>query len=485
MSDKSPVIVWFRQDLRLHDHAALVAAVDSGRPVIPVYIWSPAEEGAWAYGGAKKWWLHHSLKALNDSLVKLGSNLILRAGQALDVLNDLIKETGASSVYWSRRYEPAIIKRDSDIKEQLRKSGIEAESYNASLLWEPWVITTKTGGPCQVYTPFWKNCLAHSVPAEPLPTPDKLISPAKFPVTKKLTELKLLPTIDWADEFPETWEPGELAGVKRLESFLDSKVPGYQQERNRPDVYGTSRLSPYLHFGEVSPRLIWHEVVEHFGRPRPEKKSSADVYLSEVVWREFGYHLLYHFPQTPTEPLRPKYAAFPWVESKMHYRAWSKGLTGYPIVDAGMRELWRTGWMHNRVRMIVASFLTKHLLISWQHGAAWFWDTLLDADLASNTFGWQWSAGCGADAAPYFRIFHPVIQGEKFDPEGIYVRKYVPELANLPNEWIHKPFEAPPLVLKEAGIKLGATYPKPIVDHKEARAKALGALASIAHEELG
>lgn len=479
MSNSSVAIFWFRQDLRLADHPALTAAMDAYDIVIPIYIWAPEEEGDWAYGGAMKWWLHHSLEALQASLKKHDSCLILRQGDSLKVLQQLIEETGADAVYWSRRYEPTIIKRDTEIKKQLQATDITAVSVNSSLLWEPWEIKSKQETPYQVYTPYWKACLNAPMPHEPITAPHQIPGPTKWPASDKLSEWKLLPTLDWAKEFHDNWEPGESGAKKNLKRFLGKPIQNYENDRNLPKLFGTSGLSPHLHLGEISPHTIWHQVIEDYGPPDAKKEKSPHIFLSEIVWREFAHHLLFHFPHTPEQPLREKYASFPWKYSKKNFRAWTRGLTGYPIVDAGMRQLWRTGWMHNRVRMIVASFLTKDLLIRWQDGATWFWDTLVDADLANNTFGWQWTAGCGADAAPYFRIFHPVTQGERYDPEGEYIRTYVPELSKLPAKWIHKPFEAPEDVLQAAGVELGVNYPLPIVDHKAARIAALEALSDI------
>ncbi len=478
MSASSPAIVWFRQDLRVADHPALVAAVARGRGVIPVYIWAPQEEGRWPDGAATRWWLHHSLNALAASLQSLGSRLIVREGSSLPELRKLAEETGASAVFWNRRYEPEAIRRDTAVKAGLKADGLLAESYNGSLLYEPWEIKSKTGGPYKVFTPFSKTCLAHAEPDQPLAAPSRLARPTSWPKSLPIDDLQLLPTIHWDSGFRETWQPGWDHAEQSLQEFLPTGVTLYAEERNRPDHRGTSRLSPALHFGELSPRQIWHQVCSHL-KEQPQSPQIGEPYLRQLLWREFAHHLMYHFPDTPTQPLREEFSRFPWLENQRHLRAWQRGQTGYPIVDAGMRELWATGWMHNRVRMIVASFLVKDLLLPWQAGADWFWDTLVDADLANNTLGWQWTAGCGADAAPYFRIFNPVSQGEKFDPEGGYVRRWVPELAKLPTEWIHQPWNAPPITLREAGITLGKTYPRPIVDHGQARLAALAALRQI------
>jgi deoxyribodipyrimidine photo-lyase len=393
------------------------------------------------------------------------------------VLRELIKTTGADAVYWNRRYEPAVIARDKDLKTGL---GVEAKSFNAALLFEPHTVQTKAGGPFQVFTPFWKHCLSLKVEEPVRLSLRTLPAPETWPRSLVLPELALLPKIAWDAGFTKVWEPGEAGAQKRLKQFIASAMEDYGEQRNRPDVDGTSALSPYLHFGDLGPRQVWAAVkasAKGSGIFPPSR--GAQVFLSEVGWREFAHHLLFHFPHTPEAPLRTEFGAFPWRTDSKQLRAWQKGQTGYPIVDAGMRQLWMTGWMHNRVRMIVASFLVKHLRISWQAGADWFWDTLVDADLASNTLGWQWTAGCGADAAPYFRIFNPMLQGAKFDPDGAYVRRWVPELAKLPAEFIHCPWEAPLHALAAAGVVLGRDYPQPIVDHGAARAAALDALKSL------
>ncbi len=481
-------LLWLRRGLRLADNPALVAACDrtanaSGDgAIVPVYIYSPEEEGDWPAGAASRWWLHHSLAAISKSLKDLGSRLIIRSGPCEEVLRELIEETGADTVYWDRCYEPAAIERDKRIKSALRDDDIEAKSFNLSLLFEPWEVKTKAGDPYKVFTPFWKTCTDRPAPEKAceVPGPGDIPSPKKWPKSLKLDDLELLPKIDWAKGIREAWTPGEQGAAEALEQFLDEAIRNYDEDRDRPDVRGTSRLSPHLHFGEIGPRQIWHAVTKRINAGmNAGNRKNAWSYLREVGWREFAYHLLYHFPDTANNPLRPEFKKFPWKKNAKSLKAWQKGLSGYPIVDAGMRELWHIGWMHNRVRMIVASFLVKDLLISWQEGTTWFWDTLVDADLASNTLGWQWTAGCGADAAPYFRVFNPTLQGKKFDPDGAYVRKWVPELAKLEDKYIHEPAKAPAEVLKAAGITLGKDYPKPIVDHSEARNKALAALDTI------
>ena len=473
-------LVWFRQDLRLQDNPALTAAVKRGGAVIPVYILDDAGDGHWPMGAASRWWLHHSLERLGESLRARGSRLLLARGESDKVLPALLQQTGATAVYWNRRYEPAGIAQDKAIKAGLTAAGLDVKSFNSALLFEPHTVQNKSGGPFQVFTPFWKHCQTLDV-GEPGRLPaGNFAAPAKWPVSIELTGLNLLPKIKWDGVMAQTWEPGEAAAMKRLKRFAAQATVDYADQRNFPSTDGTSALSPSLHFGEVGPRQIWAAVraLSQDSGVFPASRG-AQVFLSEVGWREFAYHLLFHFPRTPEEPLRGEFAAFPWQKNARQLRAWQQGQTGYPLVDAGMRQLWQTGWMHNRVRMIVASFLVKHLRLSWRDGAAWFWDTLVDADLASNTLGWQWSAGCGADAAPYFRIFNPILQGGKFDPSGAYVRRWVPELSQLPTEFIHQPWVTPSGVLATAGLKLGRDYPQPIVDHGEARIAALAALQSI------
>ena len=475
-NSSGPAIVWFRQDLRLADNPALAHAQSQHSTVIPVYIHSPEEEEDWAPGGATRWWLHHSLESLDRDLHHQGAQLVLRSGPALQSLKTLIAQTGATAVYWNRRYEPASITGDQAVKTELRGAGLTAESFNGALLFEPWEVATKTGGPYQVFTPFWKSCLAKGIDTELIPSPDAIPGPAHWPASESLRDWELLPRLKWDAGFHEDWAPGEAGAAANLARFLKQAVTTYREGRNNPGQSGTSRLSPHLHFGEIGPRQVWHAVYAAF---RGQPHDDARTFLSEIGWREFAYHILFHFPQTPVSPLRADFERFRWETNSTQLRAWQRGMTGYPIVDAGMRELWTTGWMHNRVRMIVGSFLTKDLRISWTEGARWFWDTLLDADLASNTMGWQWIGGCGADAAPYFRVFNPMTQGEKFDPEGTYVRRWIPEIAQLSHRTIHQPWMASREELFRAGVQLGTTYPEPIVDHAEARVRALEAFAKL------
>lgn len=430
-------------DLRLADNPALHQAVAAGGAVIPVFVWAPEEEAPWAPGAASRWWLHQSLAALERDLAGLGSRLMIRRGPTAETLLTLAAESGARHVFWNRRYEPAVMARDRDLEQRLAAGGIGAYPCRGNLLFEPGSILNASGKPFQVFTPFWRACLAANARDTPLAVPSRLPAPELWPESLVLEDLHLLPRPDWAGGLRTTWQPGETGAARRFAAFLAGPLENYPAARDRPDLAGTSRLSPHLHFGEISARQIWHRL-QHSG-------GAADAYLRQLIWREFSYHLLVHFPYTTRHALRPEFQFFPWETDARAFQAWTRGQTGYPIVDAGMRELWHTGWMHNRVRMIAASFLVKHLLIPWQEGAAWFWDTLVDADLANNTMGWQWTAGCGADAAPYFRIFNPMLQARKFDPEGEYVRRWVPEQAEL----------------------------RPIVDHAAARARALAAFAAL------
>ncbi len=468
----------------MQDNLALEAALARGAAIVPIYILDDEGEGRWPMGGASRWWLHHALASLDASLRELGSRLVLARGNSADVLRSALKATGAGALFWNRRYEPAAIARDRAIKAEFTAAGVEAKSFNGALLNEPHTITNKSGGPFQVFTPYWRHCLTLPVTAPVTLAAQRFVAPAKWPRSLELAELALLPKIKWDAGFGEMWQPGEAGAAKRLRQFAAGAMDEYADRRNLPDRDGTSMLSPWLHTGELSPRQVWAAVQaksKDSGVFPPS--NGARVFLSEVGWREFAHHLMFHFPHTPERPLREDFEKFPWAEDVGggKLRAWQRGQTGYPIVDAGMRQLWHTGWMHNRVRMVVASFLVKHLRLSWTHGAAWFWDTLVDADLANNTLGWQWSAGCGADAAPYFRVFAPVLQGVKFDVNGDYVRRWVPELAKLPTEHLHAPWEAPMHVLASAGVRLGSkgSYPLPIVDHAKARAEALAAFKQL------
>lgn len=474
----SVALLWYRRDLRLRDHPALTAAVESGARVIPVYILDDETPGRWRMGGASRWWLAQSLRSLDAGLKRAGSRLTLRRGAARQVIADLIAETGASAVYFTRGYEPFQRQLEEHLKEDFAAKDVECRRFGGQILFEPEKVKNKSGEPFRVYTPFYKTLAQHDAPRSPLPVPPAIQAPATWPRSDALEAWDLEPTKpDWAGGLRAAWTAGEEAAQRLLQTFVAGTLGGYHDRRNVPGVDGTSRLSPHLAFGEISPRQVWSAcatAADIAGKP-----ALAETYLKEIAWREFSYHLLFHFPTLPEKAFKPEFEAFPWSGQSAALKAWQQGRTGYPIVDAGMRQLWQTGWMHNRVRMIVASFLIKHLLVSWQTGEDWFWDTLVDADLASNAASWQWVAGSGADAAPYFRIFNPVLQSEKFDPEGRYVREFCPELAKLPPPLIHKPWEADPRVLKHAGITLGATYPSPIVDHGVARQRALAAYERI------
>jgi deoxyribodipyrimidine photo-lyase len=482
MSLLPPTLVWFREDLRLADNPALAAAAKTGGPLICVYIRETGLAGAREMGGASKWWLGKSLKALAAALEDRGGRLVLRTGPAEAVIRSLADETGARSVVWNRRYGEPAKSHDGHLKATLKAAGLTVQSFNARLLMEPWELKTGSGGYYRVFTPFWRALRANYVPAPALPAPGH-IETVKVD-SEALEDWRLHPTApDWSSGFADNWTPGEAGAQARLAAFLDGPVNGYAETRNRPDIASsTSRLSPHLRFGEIGPAQIWRAVTAGVETGRIDERN-ADVFLSEIAWREFSHVLLNFNPGLARENYNPSFDRMPWRKDPEALRAWQKGLTGYPMVDAGMRELWHTGWMHNRVRMIVASFLTKHLLLPWQAGEDWFWDTLLDADPAANAASWQWTAGSGADAAPYFRVFNPITQGSKFDETGAYVRKWCPELRKLPDKFLHAPFEAPEVVLKAAGVALGKTYPKPVVDHSSARERALDAYKKTKEEQ--
>ncbi|MGA3157237.1 MAG: deoxyribodipyrimidine photo-lyase [Steroidobacteraceae bacterium] len=470
-------IVWFRQDLRLADHPALQAALARGGAVLPLYIDAAEEEGAWATGGAGRWWLRESLRALAAELTKRGSRLLVRRGPALSVLQDLVRESSADAIFWTRRYEPALAARDRVVQQELRAAGLLAESRGGRLLAEPEQLRNQSGAPFQVFTPYWRAFLREIEPPLPLPAPATLPAPRQWPRSEPSTVEELIPQAPWMASLSAHWQAGERPAHEQLQTFIDTALERYPDARDRPALAGTSRLSPRLQWGELTPRQIWHAVgTAAAARGHSSAEWRSGKYLAELIWREFSYQLLHHWPSLPEAPMRAAYESFPWREDAVQLQAWQRGRTGIPLIDAGMRELWASGWMHNRVRMVVASFLVKNLRIHWRHGARWFLDTLVDADLANNTQGWQWSAGCGADAAPYFRIFNPVSQGQKFDPEGHYVRRWLPELAALPVAYLHAPWLAPPLLLAASGVTLGVQYPRPIVDLALSRRNALGAL---------
>ena len=462
---QAPSLLWFRQDLRLHDQAALRAAAADG-PVLPLYVLDEAP--GWAMGGASRWWLHGSLEALAAGLKKLGATLILRRGDCRKIIPALAAEIGARNVHAGIAHEPFWRGRDRDVAKALEKTGTSLVLHRVATLGDLDRIRTKTGTVYGMYTPFANAVEEAGEPADPQPAPRVVKPVAARIASDRLDDWGLLPTKpDWAGGLRKTWKPGEPASMQRLSTFLDEAVTAYGTGRNLPGKHGTSMLSPYLHFGEISPNTIWHACRQRGGG------ADRKIFLRELIWREFSAYLLWHHPSLPEKPLRPAFANLPWRRDAQAQKAWQQGRTGIPIVDAGMRQLWQTGWMHNRVRMITASFLVKHLLMSWQEGEAWFWDTLVDADLATNAASWQWVSGTGIDAQPYFRVFNPVSQGEKFDASGTYVRRYVPEIAELPDRYLHAPWTAPPLVLAQAGVQLGKTYPDPIIDLAEGRKRAL------------
>ena len=470
-------IVCFRNDFRLLDNPALSEAVNRGFHVIPIFIYDTDAMGHWKLGGASKWWLDQSIRDINKQFEALGGRLILRQGSTLSILHDLVESVSASAVFWNRRYISSECMLDKDCKKMLNDMGIEVKSFRGSLLVEPWTTKNKEDKPFKVYTPFWKSIKDRAIP-ESINFKKKEI---KFPSllcsvkSESIGSFKLITSgLNWQEGFHAFWEVNESKAHTILDDFIENNVRAYSIERDRPDLDGTSSISPYLRWGQISPV----QIVQALKLRCDLLQKGPAVYMKEIYWREFAYYILYHFPHTQNNPLQEKYNDFPWEDNPSILQDWQRGQTGYPIVDAGMRQLYATGWMHNRVRMIVASLLVKHLLHSWQVGAEWFWDTLVDADLASNTLGWQWSGGCGADAAPYFRIFNPMIQGMKFDMEGTYVARWVPELAKLPKEFIHQPWEASSELLKSKDVVLGKTYPYPIVDHSFGRERALAALNS-------
>lgn len=461
-------MVWFRKDLRLEDNPAWQAAVERGVPVVPLYIVDTGGQ-PWAVGAASRWWLHHALNDLSDQLRDAGSRLIVRAGDSERELEDVLQACGATAVFWNRRYDAHGMQTDGRIKTTLRQRGLTVRSFNASLLREPWEVATQAGRAYQVFTPYSRQC-ATMVDAEPQVSRGQPRLPSAWPASLQIGELRLLPTTPWDAGLQASWTVSRRAAWQRFDAFSERALAGYADGRDEPAQDGTSRLSPYLHWGMIGPREVAARL-----RSLPDGKG-RQVFYRELIWREFAYHVLYHFPHTSDQPLQARFSAFPWLEDAASLRAWQRGLTGYPLVDAGMRQLWQTGWMHNRVRMVVASFLVKHLLQSWLLGARWFWDTLVDADLASNTLGWQWAGGCGADAAPYFRIFNPITQSQKFDPAGHYIRRYVPELAQLPKDLLHEPWRMSASQQARYGCRLGEDYPLPIVEHRFARERALSAL---------
>lgn len=490
VANNTNAIVWFRRDLRISDNEALTNALKDSIKPICVYIYNPEEESPWVIGSASKWWLHHALEDLQNSLLSINLDLLFYTGDSLSVLESIVKTTSASKIYWNRMYDPETVLRDTNIKTYFEKQGIEVQSSKGSLLKEPWEIKNGSGKPYQVFTPFWKTLSKELVVDVKKSFKEKPPRKAEIPLENKkidpdslsnltLQDLKLLPTISWDANFYDLWKPTENAAWDIISNFVHNSIDTYQTDRDIPSLDATSKLSPYLHFGQITPSAIWNFVSDAF---EYKKAVFIEPFLRQLAWRDFAHHLLFHFPHTNHKPLKEDFEKFPWREvskkassASADLKAWQKGQTGIPILDAGMRELWHTGTMHNRVRMLVGSFLVKNLRIHWLQGAKWFWDTLLDADLANNSLGWQWIAGCGADAAPYFRVFNPVSQSEKFDAEGLYIRKWVPELSKLPDKWLSKPWEAPHEILMSSGVILGKTYPFPICDLKETREEALNA----------
>ena len=496
-------LLWLRRDLRLADNPALQRALVEARSddhaLLPAFVWEPNARRRWAPGAAARWWLWHTLESLEHDLRAHGSRLALAQGDPVTTVPELARSAGATIVVWATGLEPREQEDDELVSAALRTAGVEPIVVpGADLLHDPAAVRTREGRPYTVFTPYWRACLGRPAPQAPLPAPEALPPAPPEPAGLALAALRETAVRPWATGFGAVWQPGEPGAKAVLDAFAGGALSGYAADRDRPDLAGTSRLSPHLHWGELSARQVWQavsgelaeaglDVEAAVGPPTwddeqaPGRRRSAGAFLRQLGWREFGHHLLRHFPETPERPLHERFAAFPWRDDQAGLEAWQRGLTGYPFVDAGMRELWATGWMHNRARLVAASFLVKHLLLPWRNGEAWFWDTLVDADLASNALGWQWVAGCGADAAPYFRIFNPVTQGRRYDPDGAYVRRWIPEIARLPAAHIHAPWLAPAEVLAQAGVTLGETYPAPIVDHGEARSRALAAYDVVKH----
>jgi deoxyribodipyrimidine photo-lyase len=475
----TPIIYWYRNDLRLSDLRGMAHAAASGRPVLACYILDEVSQGAWRPGGASRWWLHQSLLSLSRDIEASGGRLYLARGEPAQILADLARQSGATDIYCCRQYEPWAAQLEERVYRKLATMDVSLKRFSGTLLWEPEIVANKAGTPFKVFTPFWRNCLTRDEPALPLGRPDKHTWYQGAGPGGALQDWQLIPSRpDWSQGWEEVWQPGEAGANAQLEAFLSHRVGDYGAGRDHPAQASTSLLSAHLHFGEISPARVFHRTREAIA-VNPALAGDGEKFLSEVGWREFSHHLLFHFPHIPEKAFKVNFDAFPWVGSRDNLERWQQGLTGYPLVDAGMRELWATGYMHNRVRMLAASFLCKHLLIDWRAGQAWFWDTLVDADLANNACGWQWVAGSGADASPYFRIFNPVTQAQKFDRAGDYIKRWIPELSALPDRYIHQPWEAPEAILGQCGVRLGETYPLPLVDHRHARESALAAYGEV------
>lgn len=473
------VILWFRRDLRLNDHTPLIKALkhakETGAKILPLYIWDTLSPKTIKLGSASKWWLHYSLIDLQESLKKRSSDLILRSGPAVDVIRELTNEVNVKAIYFHHSVLPGENEIENDLATLCEEKSIDYKRFKGELLFHPSKIKTGSNTPYKVFTPFWRACLQQDLPSKPLAVPKQIPNPNHWPSSENLESWSLLPTNpNWAKGVEERWHPGESNVSKVVNNFISHAMADYKKMRDYPSITGTSKISSYLAFGNISIRGLWHTV---------DGKEGADFYQRELGWREFCYHLLFHWPEIVEQPFQEKFKTFTWEDNPELLKAWQEGKTGFPIIDAAMRQLWQTGWMHNRLRMIVGSFLVKNLRQHWHHGADWFWDTLLDADLANNTGGWQWVAGTGADAAPYFRIFNPVTQSEKFDKEGEFICEFIPELKELPVKYIHNPSEAPKEILDQAGVILGKTYPKAIVNLKESRQKALDAYTKLGQSE--